>query len=181
MKSGPEEKNPLKQREGSRLPYRLRVDYHTVDEFIIDYTENISRGGAFIRTRRPLTPGTRLQLEINVTGVPVLMKMRGKVAWVNPPSGPRHRPDLPTGMGVRFIYPEEATRLMMEALVERLEQEPPEKKRDISPEYLAQLISKLRPDIKELVQKRRERSPELAKHIDHIMSGKKDYDPEEEP
>jgi|GEM_PF-920229 len=179
MNIGPEGRITKEQREGSRLPYRLRVDYHTVDEFIIDYTENISRGGAFIRTRRPLSPGTRLQLEINVTGVPVLMKMRGKVAWVNPPIGPRHRPDLPTGMGVKFFYPDESTRLMIEALVERLEQEPPGKKRDISPEYLAQIISHLRPDIKELVQKRRERSPELAIYIDRIMSGKKDDGPEE--
>jgi type IV pilus assembly protein PilZ len=144
------------------------LDYHTVDEFVIDYTENISRGGAFIRTRRPLAPGTRLQLEINVTGVPVFMKMRGKVAWVNPPTGPRHRPDLPTGMGVRFIFPDEATRLMMEALVERLS---PEHRDEISPEYLSDVIKKLRPDIQDLVRQRRARSPELAKHIDKILAG----------
>lgn len=170
MKGG-QEINPKEHREHSRLPYRLRVDYKTVDEFVIDYTENISRGGAFIRTRRPLPPGTRLQLEIIVAGVPVLLKMRGRVAWVNPPTGTKHRPDLPTGMGVKFIFPDESTRLMMEALVERLEQEQPLRKKEISPEYLAEILQNLRPDIQELVKKRRERSPELARHIDEILKG----------
>ena len=165
-----------KQRSGSRVPYRMRVDYRTVDEFVIDYTENISRGGAFIRTRRPLAPGTRLQLELVVTGVPVLMKMRGHVAWINPPTGPRHRPDLPAGMGVKFIYPDETTMLMIEALVDRLEREPPERKKDISPEYLAEIIIGLRPDIQKMVRNKRARSPELTKHIDRILLGEKDDD-----
>lgn len=169
----------VEDREGSRLPFRLKVDYRTVDEFIIEYTENISRGGAFIRTRRPLQPGTRLQIEINIAGVPVFMKMRGKVAWINPPIGTMHRPDLPTGMGVHLIFPDESTRLMMEALVERLEQEPSEHKRDISPEYLGDILRHLRPDIQELVMQRRNRSPDLARHIDEILANR-DKTPTEE-
>ena len=64
--------NTIKEdkRGHDRLPFRMKVDYATVDEFVVDYTENISRGGAFIKTRRPLSPGTRLQVELNVAGVP---------------------------------------------------------------------------------------------------------------
>ena len=70
-----------------RLPLRLRIRYSTIDQFIIDYTENIRRGGSFIRAEEPLQAGSRIKLELEIVGVPVFIKLWGLVAWVNDPKG----------------------------------------------------------------------------------------------
>jgi len=155
---------------GRRIPLRLRVRYATVDQFLIDYTENIRRGGSFVRTKTPLQPGTRLYLEIEVAGVPVFIKLRGRVSWVNDPGGDWHRKDLQAGMGVRFIFSDETSRLMLENLVGRLEREPMSRKKSISPRFLAELIEKLRPDIQQLVKEKSSKSDLLSPHIRDMLN-----------
>ena len=46
------------RRIAERGPIALRVDYKRLNSFFADYTKNISRGGTFIRTDRPLQLGT---------------------------------------------------------------------------------------------------------------------------
>jgi len=158
-----------------RLPLRLRVRYVTLDQFLIDYNENIRKGGSFVCTEKPLQPGARLHLELEVAGVPVFIKLRGRVAWVNDPNGKWHRRDLPPGMGVLFIFPDETSRLLLEKLVERLELTPQSRQRAISPEYLEELVDKLRPDIQKLVKEKSSKSTLLDPHIRKIFSDKESY------
>src|SRR6516164_2182390 len=42
-----------------RAPIELKVDYKKLNSFFADYTRNISKGGTFIKTRKPLPVGTR--------------------------------------------------------------------------------------------------------------------------
>ena len=164
-----------KRGRSDRLPLRLKVRYTTVEQFLIDYSENIRRGGSFVRTNAPLPPGTRLHLEIEVAGVPVFIKLRGRVLWVNDPAaGEWHRRDLPPGMGVLFIFPDDSSRLLLENLVERLERMPHTREKTISPEFLEEIIRKLRPDIQEIVRTKSEKSKLLKAHISNILGpGKK--------
>jgi len=169
--------------EGSRRdrpPLRLRIRYATVDQFIIDYTENIRKGGTFVRTGDPLPPGTPLHIELEVAGVPVFIKFRGRVAWINHPRGEWHRPNLPPGMGILFIFTDRASENLLENLVRRLERAPQSREKRISPEYLAELIKKLRPDIRQLVKEKGVENDLLDDQIRHILDdGESVADPTE--
>jgi len=157
---------------GERLPLPLKIRYSTVDQFLVDYTENIRRGGSFVRTEKPFIPGTRLRLELEVAGVPVFIKARGRVAWVNDPKGEWHRRDLPSGMGVLFMFADESSRLLLENLVERLERVPLSSKKAINPEYLTELIANLRPDIKQIVKERSDNNLLFKPYINNIFGEK---------
>jgi hypothetical protein len=61
---------------------------------------NLSRGGAFIRTEEPLTPGQRVLLELQLpTGQ---VEAIGRVAWSKRVMAPRER-DTEGGIGVEFL------------------------------------------------------------------------------
>ena len=100
------------RRRERRAPIELKVEYKRLNTFFYDYTKNISKGGTFIKTDRPLDVGTMFifKLRVPVTETPI--ELRGEVRWVvrpgqpPPPSAPHdHEP----GMGIRFVYeaPEE--------------------------------------------------------------------------
>ena len=42
----------------ARTPIELKVEYKKMNTFFADYTKNISKGGTFIKTDRPLPVGT---------------------------------------------------------------------------------------------------------------------------
>ena len=62
---------------------------------------NLSRGGAFLKTTEPLTPGRRILIEVSLPdGSP--MEAIGRVAWTNRSVGPEPR-TATCGVGVEFI------------------------------------------------------------------------------
>ena len=62
-------------------------------------TADLSEGGAFIVTRSPLEPGTRIRLQIELQDVKI--PMRGVVRWKRQ----RSEPGRPYGMGVELTRP----------------------------------------------------------------------------
>ncbi len=98
-----------RDRRGSdRTPIELRVEYKRVNTFLADYTRNISPGGTFIGTTRPLPVGTEFVFALQVPGLKELLKLRGKVIWANPPESAS--PANPAGMGIEFQYSSEEER-----------------------------------------------------------------------
>ncbi len=86
-------------RKHKRQGVILRVDYRNVDKFFTDFAENLSKGGMFIATARPLKPGTSIVLEFFLPDSSVKVRTRGEVVWVrNKPRSPREK----RGMGIRF-------------------------------------------------------------------------------
>jgi len=152
-----------------RFPQPLKIKYPTVDNFLVDYTENIRRGGSFVRTEKPMIPGTRLSLELEVAGVPVFINLRGRVAWVNDPEGEWSRHDLPPGMGVLFIFPDEPSRLLLDNLVDRLEKAPYSHAKTINPEYLRELLIRLRPDIQKFIRERSDVNLSVGPFVKNIL------------
>lgn len=57
------------KRSDPRVPLVLRVDYPGQQGAVRDATENLSAGGLFVRTDRPLSPGERLPLQISFPGL----------------------------------------------------------------------------------------------------------------
>jgi uncharacterized protein (TIGR02266 family) len=104
-------------RKDRRAPASLKVKYKsaTVDDFIEQFGADVSRGGIFIKTKRPLDTGALLKFEFQLhDGEPVIHGV-GRVAWRR--SEEQSRADLPAGMGIKFIKLAEESR----AVIERIE------------------------------------------------------------
>lgn len=101
-----------------RAPIELKVEYKRLNSFFADYTRNISRGGTFIRTKKPLDIGTEFVFRMTVPKMDEPLVLRGKVQWVVQPEDSTE--DQEPGMGIGFIFPSEADRQRIESLVEKL-------------------------------------------------------------
>lgn len=93
-----------------RIDTVFRVDYRTVDRFFADFAENISEGGMFISTTRPLDPGSVISIEFNLPFSEEPLRVEAEVIWVRKRSiNEKER----RGMGVRFraLGPDEKRRI----------------------------------------------------------------------
>jgi len=86
------------QRKIPRTSTIIQVDYHTVDSFFRNFVDNISTGGMFIATPKPLEPGTQLRLEFLLPGCDYPIRVNGEVTWSRSVSSEGQR----RGMGVKF-------------------------------------------------------------------------------
>ncbi|HLV22624.1 MAG TPA: TIGR02266 family protein [Polyangiaceae bacterium] len=106
------------RRRDERAVIELKVEYKRLNTFFADYTKNISRGGTFIGTSKPLPIGTEFIFALGVPNLPEPLKLRGKVMWTTAPEDAS--PANPSGMGIEFQYTSEEERREKEAAVERL-------------------------------------------------------------
>jgi uncharacterized protein (TIGR02266 family) len=104
-------------RKDRRAPASLKVKYKSasVDEFIEQFGADVSRGGIFIKTKKPLETGALLKFEFQLQGGAAVIHGVGRVAWRR--AEEHARPDLPAGMGIKFIKLDEQSR----AVIERIE------------------------------------------------------------
>ena len=70
------------KRGEERAAIQLRVDYKRLNTFFADYTKNISKGGTFIRTTKPLDVGTEFVFVLSVPSHNQQLDLRGLVIWV---------------------------------------------------------------------------------------------------
>jgi type IV pilus assembly protein PilZ len=108
-------------REYGRKPIELEVTYKRLNAFFSDYTKNISKGGTFIKTEKPLDVGTEFLFKLHVPRLPEPLCIVGQVQWVRTQPGAQSGPDpeLP-GMGIRFVYGDESERAAVERQIERI-------------------------------------------------------------
>ena len=116
----PSSSGPDDRRSAPRGPIRLRVDYERMNAFFADYTKNISKGGTFIKTARPLPIGTRFLFALAVPALSEPVTLDGEVAWVR--SAEEASKEEP-GMGIRFLFAGDRQRGEFESLVERMMEE----------------------------------------------------------
>ena len=110
------------ERRGSpRAAIELNVEYKKLNTFFHDYTRNISQGGTFIRTVKPLEVGTEFIFKLKVPELLEPLSLHGQVMWVVREEDAGRDPDRPeAGMGIQFLYHSEEDRLRVESTVERL-------------------------------------------------------------
>jgi len=111
------------KREEIRAPITLKVEYKRLNSFFADYTRNISKGGTFIRTERPLPIGTEFHFELQVPQLEKNLRLRGKVQWVLTAEDIEEGEDQEPGMGIGFVYKNAAERERVESAVEGLMEE----------------------------------------------------------
>lgn len=122
-KPGPE------ARTHARAPIELKVDYKKLNSFFADYTKNISKGGTFIKTARPLPIGTRFVFKLTVPQRPAPFELLGEVVWATAEGDE-------AGMGIKFVYAADAQREDFEAVVEQLMAD------SLGPELAGRLLNK---------------------------------------
>jgi uncharacterized protein (TIGR02266 family) len=89
----------------------INVEFDSIDRFINEYVSNISRSGAFIRTRDPWPVGTRLRLRFTIMAEdPEILEGVGEVVRVS---------DRPRGMGVAFVELTEHSHQLIAKLLTR--------------------------------------------------------------
>ncbi len=123
------ESNRPQNRAQPRVPIELRVDYKKLNSFFADYTKNISKGGTFIKTDKPLAIGTRFLFRLTIPHREAPFEVLGEVVWskTEPPD---------PGMGIRFIYEHDTQRSEFESIVEQLMEE------SLGPELTHKLLNK---------------------------------------
>ena len=105
------------RRGGYRAPIELKVEYKRLNTFFADYTRNISRGGTFIGTEKPLPVGNEFVFALGIPSMAEPLRLRGKVIWTTDAADATKA--NPAGMGIEFQYGE-GERVEKEAAVERL-------------------------------------------------------------
>jgi type IV pilus assembly protein PilZ len=110
--------NDADRREEPRAAIELRVEYKRINAFFADYTKNISRGGTFICTDRPLEIGTDFVFRLGVPHLPEPLVLKGKVQWIVTPE--QATAEQEPGMGIGFVFESEIDRARVEATVEKL-------------------------------------------------------------
>jgi type IV pilus assembly protein PilZ len=102
----------------NRGAIELRVEYKRLNTFFADYTRNISKGGTFIRTDRPLEVDTEFVFALAVPSLDAPLRLNGKVKWKRAPE--EAGPDEEAGMGIEFVWRSDDERRATERTVERL-------------------------------------------------------------
>jgi type IV pilus assembly protein PilZ len=111
------------RRREARAPIELKVEYKRLNTFFYDYTKNISKGGTFIKTERPLDIGTIFLFKLLIPSQTVSLALRGEVRWVvkdGSPRPPEIAADHDPGMGIRFMYDDPDQRRGLEEVVEKM-------------------------------------------------------------
>jgi type IV pilus assembly protein PilZ len=124
-----EEKPGAEGRVHPRAPIELKVDYKKLNSFFADYTKNISKGGTFIKTKKPLPIGTQFRFKLSVPQRAAAFELLGEVVWAT------HEGE-DAGMGIKFVYSTDQQRGDFEVVVEQLMAE------SLGPELTHRLLDK---------------------------------------
>jgi type IV pilus assembly protein PilZ len=106
------------KRGEDRAAITLKVDYKRLNTFFADYTKNISKGGTFIRTTKPLDVGTEFLFVLSVPSTDEPLQLNGEVKWVVTEADASM--DKPAGMGIKFKFNNDGERRKVEQYVEKL-------------------------------------------------------------
>ena len=104
------------RRRHERVPLSLLVQYrvNTFEEFLAEYSADISVGGMFIRTTEPRELGALIYLQFWLKDGSKLIEGLGRVVRVNPPGDPAR----PAGMGLEFVNFDDDSMGLIEEIVQ---------------------------------------------------------------
>ena len=91
------------RRAETRRPIELKVEYKRLNTFFADYTKNISRGGTFIKTARPLPVGTEFLFKLFIPGRKDPLTIHGEVQRIVTEAESEGEGQ---GMAIKFVYRE---------------------------------------------------------------------------
>ena len=92
------------RRSDMRRPIELKVEYKRLNTFFADYTKNISRGGTFIKTARPLPIGTEFLFKLYIPGRGEPLTIHGEVQRIVTGQDIDGDGTPDQGMAIKFVY-----------------------------------------------------------------------------
>jgi len=112
----------LERRQHPRLPFFAEVRVVGRAETYYHPANDISLGGAFLRTEFPLKIGTRVIVELKAPGQREPLMLSGAVTWVQDGAQPGTpealaQPPLQSGMGIAFHPMPDADRKRLRQLI----------------------------------------------------------------
>lgn len=98
------------ERTEERFNAALKVSYNSYNDFITEYTSDVSKGGIFINTKRHHKMNEIVDLFLDVPGFDKPLVIKGEVVHIKI----QNVPDEDAGIGVKFvdIDPESRTALI---------------------------------------------------------------------
>lgn len=77
----------------------MQVQYRVMETYLVDSAEDISPGGIFIRSKKPLAPGTKVEILFGDPNSEKRVWAEGRVIWS---STKKIRGKRAPGMGIEF-------------------------------------------------------------------------------
>ncbi len=108
------EEKQFRKAPRARAQVRVKLSAEALSEAVGELwatTRDIGWGGAFLRTDRVLDAGTRLTLQVEVGGAPLVVE--AEVKWCSPPGSKE------PGMGVSYVDPPAEVRQRLVEIAER--------------------------------------------------------------
>ena len=105
------------KRRALRLHHEIPVAYRSVGSFLSDWATNISHGGLFINTRKPLAVGTPVKILVQLPGTSFPFELAGRVTRTTQFD---NKSNMVPGMGIEFTEVDDAKRREIESFVARL-------------------------------------------------------------
>ena len=101
------------RRRHLRVPHSLLVQYrfNTPEDFLSEYSTNISMGGMFVKTSDPSDIGTLVYFQFVLNDGDKLIEGLGKVTWIDHSQEP--------GMGLEFINMDDKSLDLIKSIVEK--------------------------------------------------------------
>jgi uncharacterized protein (TIGR02266 family) len=108
------------KRRAPRLHHEIPVAYRSVGSFLSDWATNISQGGLFINTRKPLPVGTPVKILIQLPGMRFPFELGGRVTRVTEYD---NKANMVPGMGIEFTEVDATRQRELDHFVSRLRQD----------------------------------------------------------
>ena len=105
-------------RREERIKKKLSIKFKDQNSFISAFTDNISSGGLFIRTKNPLNVGEQFFIELQLPELEEVLKAKCEVAWARRETGDSE--EKPIGMGVKFCEITEKNVQIMRNYIEKI-------------------------------------------------------------
>lgn len=94
--------DPFNRRTEPRIETEIEVKFTSLDEFVVTYTEDISRGGLFLKSTNFLPVGSTVRLELTVPDHESNFSVIARVAYVLDEESAKSQQRHP-GMGMEFL------------------------------------------------------------------------------
>jgi uncharacterized protein (TIGR02266 family) len=100
-----------------RTPLEALVQIKLADlnEFLQEYSANVSEDGMFVKTEKPFFNGAVFAFRFAVADNVTVISGTAEVVWSRTKAD---APDLPPGMGIRFVEMDEVSRQIIRRIVD---------------------------------------------------------------
>ncbi|UCD85957.1 MAG: TIGR02266 family protein [Deltaproteobacteria bacterium] len=104
------------RRKHPRFESRIKIGFKSVRDFLWEYSEDISKGGLFVKTNNPMPLKSRLQLKLCLPGRHREISVTGEVVYIVKAGDARKAP----GMGIQLVDLDKNARSEIDEYLEEL-------------------------------------------------------------